>query len=181
MYFRVGIIRAALPKTRPHLTIVFDYKTSTMKTHSSILLFIGCLFFFTGYSQEDPGAVKGMIDSKRFVFEAQSMSPMKGGLRTLTPGYTLKVSPDTVASDLPYMGRAYQATMGTSEGGMKFQAFKFEYTVKEKKNSWNVNINTKEVSGSPRVIFTIYDNATARLVISSSTRESITYNGYIRR
>jgi len=122
-----------------------------------------------------------MIDSKRFVFEAQSMTPMRGGMRTLTPGYALKVSPDTITCDLPYMGRAYQAPMGSSDGGMKFQGFKFDYTVKEKKKGWTVNINTKEVSGNPRIILTIFDNATARLTISSSTKESISYSGYVRR
>jgi hypothetical protein len=132
---------------------------------------------FTGKSQD---SVKEMVESKRFIFEAQSMTPLKGNFRTLTPGYTLKVSPDTVAADLPYVGRAYQANYGSSDGGMKFTATKFEYTSKEKKKGWTANINTKEVSGNPKVIIEVFTNGNARVVITSTNRESITYNGVLK-
>lgn len=125
-------------------------------------------------------SVKDMVDNKRFVFEAQSMIPLKGSMRTLTPGYTMKVTPDTLQCDLPYMGRAFQAAYGTNDGGMKFTATQFEYSVKEKKKGWSINIVTKGVTGSPRVIISVFDNGNARVVISSTDRESITYNGLVR-
>ena len=100
-------------------------------------------------------------------------------MRTLTPGYTLKVSPDTIICDLPYAGRAFQAAYGSSDGGMKFQAGEYDYTVKEKKKGWTINITPKQVSGSPRVIVSVFENGNARVVITSSDRESITYNGVI--
>ena len=147
-----------------------------MKYTYSILLLLMMLTPIKGISQ---GSVKEMVDSKRFVFQAQSMTPLKGSMRTLSPGYTLKVSPDTIASDLPYAGRAFQAAYGSTDGGMKFKATEFDYTVKEKKNGWTINIITKKVSGSPRVMISVYDNGNARIVISSSDRDSITYNGVI--
>ena len=125
------------------------------------------------------GSVKELVESKTFVFQAQSMTPLKGSMRTLSPGYTLKVSPDTLKSDLPYAGRAFQATYGSTDGGMKFEATKFEYTVKENKKGWTINIKTKEVSGSPRVSISVFDNGSARVNISSMSRESISYNGVI--
>ncbi|HEY5918782.1 MAG TPA: DUF4251 domain-containing protein [Chryseolinea sp.] len=143
--------------------------------YSTVLLFM-MLAPIKGISQ---GSVKEMVDSKRFTFQAQSMTPLKGGLRTLTPGYTLKVSPDTITSDLPYAGRAFQAAYGSSDGGMKFKATDFDYTVKEKKSGWTINIITKKVSGSPRVMISVYDNGNARIVISSTDRDSITYNGVV--
>lgn len=147
-----------------------------MKLTFLILLSLITLAPFQGNSQN---SVKEMIDDKRFVFEAQSMSPLKGSMRTLTPGYTLKVSPDTVVADLPYAGRAYQAAYG-SDGGIKFEATKFEYAVKSKKKGWTVNIETKEVTGSPRVIISAFDNGSARVVVYSNDRESISYNGFIK-
>jgi hypothetical protein len=149
-----------------------------MKYISPILWLILVTAPFTGNSQ---ASVKEMVDSKRFIFEAQSMSPLKGGMRTLTPGYTLKVSPDTVVADLPYAGRAYQAPYGGSDGGIKFEATKFEYTVKEKKKGWTVTIETKEVSGSPRAIINMFDNGNARVVFYSTDRESISFNGVVKR
>ncbi len=147
-----------------------------MKYTYSILLLVMILAPVKGISQ---GSVKEMVDSKRFVFQAQSMTPLKGSMRTLSPGYTLKVSPDTITSDLPYAGRAYQATYGSTDGGMKFKATDFDYTIKEKKDGWTINIITKKVTGSPRVMISVYDNGNARIVISSSDRDSITYNGVI--
>jgi len=141
-----------------------------------VLLFLA----FTPLTGRSQTSVKEMVEGKRFVFEAQSMSPLKGSLRTLTPGYTLRVSPDTVAADLPYMGRAYQAQYGSSDGGIKFKATKFEYTVKDKKKGWSVNIETKEVTGSPRVIITVFENGNARVVVYSNDRESISYSGNIK-
>jgi hypothetical protein len=85
-----------------------------------------------------------------------------------------------VAADLPYVGRAYQANYGSSDGGMKFTATKFEYTSKEKKKGWTANINTKEVSGNPKVIIEVFTNGNARVVITSTNRESITYNGVLK-
>jgi len=147
-----------------------------MKYINSILLFLIMLAPIKGISQ---GSVKEMVDSKRFVFQAQSMTPLKGGMRTLSPGYTLKVSPDTITSDLPYAGRAFSAAYGSTDGGMKFKATQFDYTVKEKKKGWTINIITKQVSGSPRVMISVFENGNATIVISSSDRDSITYNGVI--
>jgi hypothetical protein len=147
-----------------------------MKYTYSILLLLIILAPIKGISQ---GSVKETVDSKRFVFQAQSMTPLKGSMRTLTPGYTLKVSPDTITSDLPYAGRAFTAAYGSTDGGMKFKATDFDYTVKKKKDGWTINIITKKVAGSPRVIISVFDNGNARIVISSSDRDSITYNGMI--
>lgn len=145
--------------------------------YALFILSVVVLAPLTGKSQT---SVKDMVESKRFIFEAQSMTPLKGNFRTLTPGYTLKVSPDTVAADLPYVGRAYSANYGSSDGGMKFNATKFEYTTKEKKKGWTATISTKEVSGNPKVIVEIYNNGNARVVITSTNRESITYNGVLK-
>ena len=147
-----------------------------MKYTYSILLLLTILTPIIGVSQ---GSVKEMVDNKRFVFQAQSMTPLKGSMRTLSPGYTMKVSPDTLTSDLPYAGRAFQATYGSTDGGMKFKATDFDYTVKEKKNGWTINIKTRKVTGSPRVMISIFDNGNATIVISSSDRDSITYYGVI--
>ena len=144
------------------------------------MLFVLSAIILSPFAGKAQSTAKEMVESKRFVFEAQSMTPLKGSFRTLTPGYTLKVSPDTVAADLPYIGRAYQANYGSSDGGMKFQATNFEYTLKEKKKGWTANISTKQVSGNPRVIIDIFTNGNARVVITSTDRESITYNGILK-
>src|SRR5205823_2822913 len=82
---------------------------------------------------------RNRVESKDFVFEAQSVSPMGGGMRQLTSSYDLIVSKDTIISNLPYFGRAYTAPVNPSEGGINFTSTNFEYTVKGKrKGGWDV-------------------------------------------
>ena len=45
---------------------------------------------------------------KRFVFSAQSANPMRGRTVHLSPGYTIKVSADTVIAIFPTMEEPIQ-------------------------------------------------------------------------
>lgn len=124
--------------------------------------------------------VKGMVDAKRFVFQAQSAMPSKGPTQQLTPGYTLKVGPEEVVADLPYFGRAYQAPMNPSESGIKFTASKFDYTVKNtKKGSFDIAIIPHEISNTPKLYFTISPKGSASLRVIGGDKQPISFNGYI--
>ena len=48
-----------------------------------------------------------IITGQNYLFTAQSVTPMGGRFRQLTTEYTVKVSKDTVISDLPYFGRSF--------------------------------------------------------------------------
>jgi hypothetical protein len=125
-------------------------------------------------------ATKSQVEAKNFVFQAQSVTPMKGGRRQLTPGYTLSVSNDTVVCDLPYFGRAYQGGYGTSDGGIKFTSTKFEATVKNrKKEGWEVNVKPSDVSNIELLIITVHDSGSASLQVKTRDRQPISFDGYI--
>ena len=155
-------------------------------SRSILLLAINffCLVAFaqdeTGKEKEKAAALKTMIDQKRFTFNAEFTTPMKGGRRYLDPGYTLKVRPDTVISDLPYFGRAYSAEYGTTDGGLKATSTNFEYTIKErKKGGWDITIKTKDLKDQLQMMLTIFNNGTASLNVNSSNRQPISYDGNI--
>jgi hypothetical protein len=125
---------------------------------------------------------KALIDNKTFLFSAQSASPMRARTIHLSPGYTLKVSPDTVVSDLPFYGRTYSATMNPSDAGIKFTATEFTYTVKaRKKNGWDVSIKAKDGVRTIQIFFTITGKGSASARVLASDRESISYDGYIQK
>ena len=161
-----------------------------MKFFKSTFFLVALIAAQTVYAQDakkekeavQAEAVKNKIDGKRYVFQAQSAMPMKGKSRQLSPGYTLTVSPDTVMCDLPYFGRAYQAPMNASEGGIKFTSTDFEYTVKnQKKGGWDIQIKPKDVRNSSQVSLSISAKGYASLRVISTDRESISFNGYIER
>ena len=123
---------------------------------------------------------KSLVEAKRFVFQAQSASPMRGGRRNLTYGYTLLMSNDSLVSDLPYMGRAYSAGYGSNDGGIKFTSTKFESTVTpRKKEGWDINVKPADVSNIELLIITVHESGSATLQVKTRDRQPISFDGYI--
>ena len=121
-----------------------------------------------------------IVESKNYIFKAESVSPPRGRLRHLTSEYDLVVTSDTVIAYLPYFGRAYSAPINPSEGGIKFTSANFEYTADKKKTrSWEILIRPKDAPDIQALYLTIFDNNKASLRVNSLNRESISFNGYI--
>src|ERR1700759_1734003 len=79
-------------------------------------------------------AVKKMVDDNHFYFVADYALPMRGGMKTLTSTYDLKITKDSVMAFLPYYGQAYVAPNPTeNEGGIKFTSTDFSYDQKDAK------------------------------------------------
>ena len=124
--------------------------------------------------------VKNMIANQRYVFKAQTVTPMAGRLRQLTPEYDLQVSKEKIVAYLPYFGRTYSAPIDPSRGGIQFTSKDFDYRVTErKKGGWNVSITTKDLPESQQLQLTIFSDGTASLQANSTNRQSISFNGYI--
>jgi hypothetical protein len=132
-------------------------------------------------------AIKKMVDSVNFVFEANTAIPQTGGTRQLTSEYDLRVVKDTIIAFLPYFGRAYLApNPGETEGGIKFTSTNFIYTSKQKKNgSWDIFIKPKDNNISDwrdvqQLRLTISSDGYATLQVTSSNRDPISFYGYIK-
>lgn len=127
----------------------------------------------------DAAAVKNMIESKNFIFKAEYVSPVGGRSRPLTSEYDVSVRNDKVVSYLPYFGRAYTAPINTTDGGIKFTSTKFDYTINQKKNKWEVRIKPRDVSDVQDMYLTVFDNGRASLRVNNTNRQNISYDGYI--
>ena len=127
-------------------------------------------------------AFKNMIDSQQFVFVAQSVTPLRGRFRNLTSPYDVSISKDTMVSYLPYFGRAYTAPLNPTESGLQFTSTNFSYSVSpHKKKGWDVVIKPKDNTDIQQFLFTIYDNGSAYLNVTSISRDPISFNGYIKK
>jgi hypothetical protein len=134
-------------------------------------------------AQEDEKAliIQHAVDTKNFVFKAETVTPQRGRIRQLTPEYDLTIRPDTVMAFLPYFGRAFTAPIGTSEGGIKFTSTGFDYSLgKKKKNRWEITIAPKDATDVRKLYLSVYDNGRATLRVISNNRDGISYNGYIK-
>lgn len=149
-----------------------------------ILLFTGtCLYHAEAQKTHDKKSmIQNSIDARQYIFVAQTATPLRGGgLRQLTSSYDLRVSKDTVVSNLPYFGRAYVAPMNPAEGGLNFTSLSSAYAVKmKKKGTREITINTKSADDTQRMLLTVFDNGSASLQVTSNNRDPITFSGYVK-
>ena len=153
-----------------------------MKKMKTILLFtMICLAVGSSalYAQQRTAAdIKQMVESKNFVFKAETASPVRGGTRQLSQGYEITVTNSSIVSDLPFFGRA-QTVPISGDGGIKFTSTNFEYKAEAGRKGWKVTIKTKDVANVQQLYLTIYDNGNATLDVMNIHRDDISFRGYI--
>ncbi len=125
--------------------------------------------------------LKQAIDSKRFVFQAQSARSAKGKTVTLTGGYHFILVGDSLAMDLPYYGKSYTSTTyGESDLSNRFQSTHFSYTADTtKKGGWQIKILPVNESKASRIYLSVESNGSCSLNVQSSTRQQISYYGSV--
>ncbi len=127
-------------------------------------------------------SVKSMIDSQKFVFVAERVNPLRGRNRYLTSPYDVSVSHDSLVSYLPYFGRAYTAPLNSSEAGIQFTSTNFSYnTTQLKSNKWDVIIKPNDVNDASQLSFTIFDNGSASLMVTSNSKDPISFTGHLKQ
>jgi hypothetical protein len=124
--------------------------------------------------------IKSMVEAQNYVFKAQTALPTSGATRQLTSDFDLRISKDTIISDLPYFGRAYTPPLNPSEGPLRFTSTDFQYSVANmKKGGWQVTITPKDVQDPRQLNISIFENGTASVIVTSYNRQPISFNGYI--
>jgi len=124
--------------------------------------------------------VKNMVHNKNFIFIADRVNPLRGRSRELTSEYDVSVKNDSLVSYLPYFGRAYQAPLDPSKGGIQFTSTSFSYTVTKNKG-WNVTIKPNDFNEVQQFVFTIFDNGSATLYVTNTHKDPITFSGYVEK
>jgi len=119
------------------------------------------------------------IDAQRYEFTARNANPMNFKTINLDPGYTLKITPDTITAYLPYFGRAYTAPINPSEGGIKFTSTNFDYEKKAKKDGWEIKIDTKDTKGNVNLFMNIGNTGYATINVRDNDRQAISFYGTI--
>ena len=125
-------------------------------------------------------AMKSLVESKNYVFRAQTAIPQTGQTRNLTSIYDLKITTNSIVCDLPYFGRAY-APVDPNEGGIQFTSKDFTYTSKPtKKGGWEIAIKPNDISADVRQMWlTITSDGYATLRVIGNNRNPISFSGQI--
>lgn len=145
---------------------------------TSIFMLASCT---AGKKMVDNRSVKEKIESQRYTFKADYVSPTSAGFqpRYLTSEYTLKVTPDTVQAYLPYFGRAYEAPFNPSDGGFKFTSTNFNYELKQgkKPGNWIINIKIHDQRQRVEFNFEVWDNGKGDLRVFDQSKQPISFQG----
>lgn len=155
------------------------------------MLFAGLLAFSnctptkktgTENSSLTSSSVRSMVASQKFTFVAERVNPLRGRTRQLTSRYDVTVSHDSLVSYLPYFGRAYTAPLNSSEAGIQFTSTDFSYNFNElKSNKWEALIKPNDVSTGPQLRFTIFDNGSASLMVTSNSKDPVSFTGHLKQ
>ena len=134
----------------------------------------------------DKARIKNLVESQRYVFVANYIMPLRGGGFGTSSYYDLKVGKDTIATFLPYFGRATMANYGSIDNGIHFTSTKFTYKLTPKKNKWEVvivpldNNRANSALGVRNMILSISDDGYATLQVNNLNRDAISFNGQVR-
>lgn len=125
--------------------------------------------------------VHQLVKSGNFRFVARTATPLAGSKIDLTSPYDLEIRGDSVEAYLPYFGRAYQASYGSNDGGIKFEELSNEKTIEfnERKSLYLINFNVKAVQDSYKISLSVGLSGYADLRISPTNRQAISYYGIV--
>nr|WP_321409890.1 DUF4251 domain-containing protein [uncultured Carboxylicivirga sp.] len=122
-----------------------------------------------------------LIESGNYMFVPDRALPLGGGSFDLSSHFGfLKITDNNADSDMPFFGRAFQASYGNTEGGMKFKGEMLEKKIEinERKNSIEVIFKVSD-NDFYKVRISIFSGGSATVGITSNNRSFISYYGRI--
>ena len=157
------------------------------KLFSILTLFLALVMFGSCASSEERAAqkaefarkVKAALDQRAFKISVNRMIPMSGGSRSVSYGYSVEVKNDSLFSNLPYFGKAYQVPYGGGKG-LTFDAPNSHYQESQKKNgARQIDIEVKNDEDTYNYQMTVYDNGSSSINVQGRQREGISYSGEV--
>jgi hypothetical protein len=124
-------------------------------------------------------SVKQLLESKEYVFKAQSVNPARGAMRQLTSEYDVRLLGDSLVSYLPYFGRAYSAPINPNNAGIQFTSTQFDYAIKQRKKGWDITLRPRDESSVQQLVLSVTESGRAMLQVISTNREAISFQGYV--
>lgn len=122
---------------------------------------------------------KALAD-RHYKITVQTMTPRRGGSRPVTPDFMLEVRGDTLASYLPYFGRAYSIPYAGQGKGLHFTERIRDYTAdRPKEGLTRIALRVTNEEDSYLFVINVFDNGQATIDLQPREREHISYSGEI--
>jgi hypothetical protein len=170
------------------------------KIISIISIFILTLSFQNCSSQNttDTQTVATLVNSEEFTFHAQRANPMNYDVINVLnsipnnpstrilqldgDGYIIELKKGKMEVVLPYFGRAFNTTYGSTDNSYRFTSKDYTVTKSQsKKGNWVFKIKPNDAKNVSDINIEVYKNGKAFTSIRSNDRQPITYDGYISK
>lgn len=172
-----------------------------MKKYIQIISVFALLILFQNCSSQNTvnsQLVNNLVSSDEFTFHAERANPMNYDvinivnsipnapqLRTFQisgNNYGIVIKKNEMEVALPYFGRAFTSTYGSSDTSYRFTSKDYTVTKSQsKKGNWVYKIKTNDVKNVTDINIEIFKNGKALTSIRSNDRQPISYDGYISK
>jgi hypothetical protein len=125
-------------------------------------------------------AITEAINKNEWVFTANYVQPQTGRSRSINGPYTVTYSANKFIVYLPYFGRAYAATIGSTQGPLDFTSSDFDISKDQtKEGQWTLVLKPKDYREVQTMTFTFFDNGSANLAVILTNRSPISFSGTV--
>jgi hypothetical protein len=130
--------------------------------------------------QDQSVQLKNLIDSRKFIFHANSATSMKGMTKNLTGEYFLRLNKDSLQADLPYYGRSFTTSYPPTDLSVQFTTTEFSYVADStKKGGWSITIVPKNENSASKIYMSVTSSGYCTVQVNSNSRQPISYYGTI--
>lgn len=125
--------------------------------------------------------VRDLLDSKKYLFIAQSAYTAGGAMIQLTSEFFLKLDGDTLESNLPFFGVAFNVPFGSTSSPLSFKSSDFNYRVsKGKKGRIEIEIRLNRPEDPSQLYLSVSSAGFADLRVISLNRQAMSFYGEIQ-
>ena len=125
--------------------------------------------------------IETLIKEHKFVFEAESINPLRSQRKFLSGGYNVTVNRDSLSAELPFIGQSQMPAMSRDEAGTYFTTTKYSYKYEPgKKNNWLITLNIEDQKFTRQILMNVFSNGKTSVDVYSNYRDPTSFSGYIR-
>ncbi len=125
--------------------------------------------------------IETLIKEHKFVFEAESINPLRSQRKFLSGGYNVTVNRDSLSAELPFIGQSQMPAMSRDEAGTYFTTTKYSYKYESgSKNNWLITLDIEDQKFTRQILMNVFSNGKTSVDVYSNYRDPTSFSGYIR-
>ena len=126
-------------------------------------------------------AVAEALANRHLHIDITSMTTLRYGTKTVTSSdFFLELRGDTLRSDLPYWGQAYQASIGSPSIGLNFEAPIRRFSEsRPKANKTQIDLEVMTREDTYYYFIEVYDSGESLIRVRSMNRDPISFDGRV--